>query len=45
MELPGKVLEQLAFKTRSKIEVHMLINMDKSTLEDQLFQPFHTNKK
>ena len=29
MELPGKLLEQIAFKTRPKMEEHMLIVMDK----------------
>ena len=30
--LPSKILEQIAFNTRPKIEEHMLIVMDKSTL-------------
>ena len=37
MELPSKLLEQIAFNTRPKIEEHMLINMDKSTHEEHLF--------
>ena len=45
MELPGKLLEQIAFKTRSKIEEHILIVMDKSTLEEHLSQPLQTNNK
>ena len=28
MELPSKLLEQIAFKTRPKIEEHMLIVME-----------------
>ena len=31
MELPSKLLEQIAFNTRPKIEEHMLVVMDKST--------------
>ena len=34
MELPGKLLEQISFNTRPKIEEHMLIVMDKSTHEE-----------
>ena len=34
MELPGKLLEQIAVITRGKIEEHMLIVMDKSTHEN-----------
>ena len=45
MELPSKLLEQLAFNTRPKIEEHMLIVMDKSTYEEYLFQPLQTNNK
>ena len=45
MELPSKILEQIAFNTRHKIEEHMLIVMDKSTHEEHLFQPLQTNKK
>ena len=45
MELPSKLLEQIAFKTRAKIEEHMLIVMDKSTHEEHLFQPLQTNNK
>ena len=39
MELPSKLLEQIAFNTRPKIEAHMLIFRDKSTHEENLFQP------
>ena len=45
MELPSKVLEQIAFNTKSKIEEHMLIVMDKSTHEEHLSQPLQTNNK
>ena len=45
MELPFKLLEQLAFNTRPKIEEHILVVMDKSTHEEHLFQPLQTNNK
>ena len=45
MQLPSKLLEQIAFNTRPKIEEHMLIVMDKSTHEEHLFQPLQTNNK
>ena len=45
MELPSKLLEQIAFNTRPKIEEQMLIVMDKSTHEEHLFQPIQTNNK
>ena len=45
MELHSKLLEQIAFNTRSKIEEHLLIVMDKSTHEEHLFQPLQTNNK
>ena len=45
MELPSKILEQIAFNTRPKIEEHMLIVMDKSTHEEHLSQPLQTNNK
>ena len=45
MELPSKLLEQIAFNTRPKIEEHMLIVMDKSTHEGYLFHPLQTNNK
>ena len=44
-ELPSKLLEQIAFNTRPKIEEHMLIVMDKSTHEEHLSQPLHSNNK
>ena len=43
MELPSKSLEQIAFNTRSKIEEHILIVMDKSTHEERLSQPLQRN--
>ena len=45
MELPSKLLEQIAYNTRPKIEEHMLIVMNKSTHEEHLFQPLQTNNK
>ena len=45
MELPSKILEQIAFNTRPKLEEHMLIIMDKFTHEEHLFQPLQTNNK
>ena len=45
MKLPSKLLEQIAFNTKSKIEEHMLIVMDYSTQEQHFFQPLETNKK
>ena len=43
MELPSKLLEQIAFNTRPKIEEHILIVMNKSTQEEHLSQPLKTN--
>ena len=43
MELPSKLLEQMAWNTRQKIEEHMLNVMDKSTYEEHLSQPLQTN--
>ena len=45
MELPSKILGQTAYNTRSGIEEHMLIVMDKSTHEEHLSQPLQTNNK
>ena len=45
MELPSKLLEQIAYNTRPQTEEHMLIVMDKSTHEEHLSQPLQTNKK
>ena len=38
MEVPSKLLEQIAFETRPKNEHHMLVVMDKSTNEEYLSQ-------
>ena len=43
MELPSKLLEQIVFNTRPKIEEDMLIVMDKSTHEEHLSQQLQTN--
>ena len=45
MELPSKLLEQIAFNTRHKTKEHMLVVMDKSTHGEHLSQPLQTNKK
>ena len=45
MELLSKLLEQLAFNTRPKIEEHILIVMDKSTHTEHLYEPLQTNNK
>ena len=45
MELPSKILEQIAYNTRPKKEEHMLIVMNKSTHEEHLCQPIQTNIK
>ena len=45
MELPSKKVEQVAFITRSMIEEHMLIVMDKSIHDEHLSQPIQTNIK
>ena len=45
MELPSKLLEQLAFDTRQEIEEHILNFLDKSTHEEHLSQPLQTNYK
>ena len=39
------MLEQTAFNTRTKIEEHMLIVMDKSIHEGHLFQPLQINNR
>ena len=33
MELPSKLLEQIAYNTKSGIEEHIMVVMDKSTHE------------
>ena len=45
MEVSSKLLEQIAYNTRSRVEVHMLVTMDKSRHEEHLYQPFQTNNK
>ena len=45
MELPCKLLEQIAFNTRPKTEEHMLIVMEKSTHKERLSQTLQTNYK
>ena len=45
MELPTKILEQIAYNTRSRIEEHILIVMKKSTHEEHLAQTLQTNNK
>ena len=45
MELRSKLLEQIAFNTRPKIEEHMLIVMDKRTHEGHLSQPLQVKRK
>ena len=42
MELPSKVLEQIAINTRPEIEEHMLIVRGKSILEEHLSHPLQT---
>ena len=41
--LPSKLLEQIAYNTRSRIEEYILIVMDKSTHEEHLSQALQTN--
>ena len=45
MELPTKLLEQIAFNIRHKLKELMLIFMDKSAQEEHLSQPLQTNNK
>ena len=45
MELPSKILEQIAINTKPKIEEHMLNIMNKSIHEEHLSQPLQTNNK
>ena len=45
MELPSKLLEQIAFNTRPKTEGHMLIVMNKSKHQEHLSQLLQTNNK
>ena len=43
MELPSKILEQIAFNRRSKFEDYMLINMNRTMCEEHLSQALPTN--
>ena len=45
MELPSKMLGQIAYNTRDKIEEHMLVVMDKSIHEEHSSQALQTNNK
>ena len=45
MELSSKILKQIAFIRRPKIEEHMLVVMDKSTQEKHLCHPIQTSNK
>ena len=45
MNLTSKLLKQIAFNTRPKIEEHMLIVMHKSTHTEHLYEPLQTNNK
>ena len=45
MELPSKMLGQIAYNTRDKIEEHMLVVMDKSIHEGHSSQPLQTNEQ
>ena len=45
MELPSKLLDQIAYNTRPKIEEHLLTAMDDSIHEEHLSQPLQTNNE
>ena len=45
MEIASKLIEQIAYNTRPKIEKHILSIMNKSTHEEHLSQPLQTNNK
>ena len=45
MVLPSKILEQIAFNTRPKIEEHMLIVVYNSVHQEHLSLPLQTNNK
>ena len=45
MELPSKLLAQIAFNTRPKMKEHLLFVMDEATHEEHLSQPLQTNNK
>ena len=44
-EVSSKLLEELAFNRRPKIEDHMLIAMDKFIHEQHYYQPLQTTNK
>ena len=45
MDLPGKLIDQIAFNTSPRIGEHMLIVMVKSHQEGHLSQPLQIHKK
>ena len=45
MDLPSKIIEQIAYNTIDKIEEHMLIVMDESAHEQHLSKSLQTNNK
>ena len=45
MELLCKFLEPIVFNTKPEIKEHILIVMDKSTLEEHITQPLQINDK
>ena len=45
MELSSKLLGQIAYNTRSRIEERMIVVMDKSTHKEHLSQPLQMNNK
>ena len=45
MELPSRLLEQIAFTTRPKLEEHILVVMEKSTHEEHSAQPLQTSNQ
>ena len=44
-QLPGNIIEQIAFNTRSRIEEQILIVMNKSTHEEHLSQTIQTKNE
>ena len=45
MELPSKLLGQIAINFKSRIKEHILIVTDNTTQEEHLSQPLRTNSK
>ena len=45
MELTSKLIEQIAFITRSWIKEQILIVLNKRTHEEYIFQPLQTNNE